>query len=174
VACKLEMELIGRIDNRKIYYVQIRNNSEWRFSLPKNDWVVFIIANKEDEELVPPTVKICMDKNVSYICSAGTLAQWTEKYFDEEISLRALDYEEQTKKEFNFDFAPNTTCHQNFSEGFWFATTLAHNPYKEIDKVVCLDLTKRKVKKHLAELINKINNGWLPSDEEIELTEYDI
>lgn len=167
------MELIGRINRRKIYYIQIRNNSEWKSSLPKNDWVVFTIANKEDEELVPPAVKICMDKNVSYTCSAGTLAHWTEQYFDEEITGRALDYELQTKKEFDYEFSPVTTAHQNFSEGFWFASTLAHDPHNEIDKVVCLDFTRRKVKKHLTELINKINNGWLPSEEEIELAEYD-
>ncbi|WP_245758225.1 hypothetical protein [Bizionia echini] len=141
--------------------------------MPKNDWVVFTIANKEDEELVPPVVKICMDKNVSYTCSAGTLAHWTEQYFDEEITGQALDYEMQTKKEFDYEFSPVTTAHQNFSEGFWFASTLAHDPYNEIDKVVCLDFTHRKVKKHLTVLIDKINNGWLPSDEEIELAEYD-
>ena len=167
------MELIGRIDRRKIYYVQIRNNTEWKSSLPKKDWVAFTIANKEDEELVPPTVKICMDRNVSYTCSAGTLAHWSEQYFDEEITGRALEYELRTKKEFDFEFSPVTTAHQNFSEGFWFATTLANDAYKEIDKVVCLDFTKKKVKKHLTKLIEKINNGWLPSDEEIEFSDYD-
>ena len=167
------MEFIGRINRRKIYYVQIRNNSEWKSSLPKNDWVGFTIANKEDEELVPPAVKICMDKNITYTCSAGTLAQWTEQYFDEEFVGRAIDYEIRTKKEFNYESTLMTTAHENFSEGFWFATTLAHDPNVEIDKVVCLDFTKRKVKKHLTELIERINNGWLPSDEEIELAEYD-
>lgn len=167
------MELIGRINRRKIYYVQIRNNSEWKSSLPKNDWVAFTIADKEDEELVPPTVKICMDKNVSYTCSAGTLAHWTENYFDEEIAWRGVDYEMWTKKEFNYEKTLVTTAHKNFGEGFWFASTLAHDDNFDIDKVVCIDFTKRKVKKHLTNLIEKINDGWLPSDEEIELVEYD-
>ena len=167
------MELLGRINRRKIYYVQVRNNPEWKNSLPKNDWIVFTIANKEDEELVPPAVKICMDKNVAYTCSAGTLAHWTEQYFDEEITGRALDFELRTKKKFDYEFSPVTKAHQNFSEGFWFATTLAYDGFKETDKVVCLDFTKRKVKKHLIDLIEKINTGWLPSDEEIELAEYD-
>tara|TARA_R110001606_G_scaffold225781_3_gene373876 strand:+ start:15 stop:524 length:510 start_codon:yes stop_codon:yes gene_type:complete len=168
------MELIGRINRRKVYYVQIRNNAEWKNSLPKNDWAAFTIANKEDEELVPPTVKICMDKNVCYTCSTGTLADWTEQYFDEEITGRGMDYEFRTKKEFDYEFSPMTTSHKNFSEGFWFANFAAHHPKVEIDKVVCLDFTKRKVRKHLTELIEKINNGWLPDDDdEIELAEYD-
>ncbi len=167
------MELIGRVNRRKIYYVQVRNNPEWKYSLPKNDWVVFTIANTEDEELVPPATKICLDKNVAYTCSAGTLAHWSEQYFDEEITWRAIDYEIQTKKEFDYENSPVTTAHKNFSEGFWFAATLANDPYIEIDKVVCLDFTKRKVKQHLTKLVEKINSGWLPSDEEIELARYD-
>ena len=93
------MEFLGRIQKRKIYYVQVRNNPQWKSSLPNKDWVVFTIANKEDEELVPPAVKVCLDKSVCYTCSAGTLAHRTEDYFDEEIHLRAINYEIETKKE---------------------------------------------------------------------------
>ncbi|NAS32606.1 hypothetical protein GTQ40_16615 [Flavobacteriaceae bacterium R38] len=167
------MEFLGRVNKRKVYYVQIRNNSDWKSVIPKNDWVAFTIANKEDEELIPSVVKTCMDNNVSYTCSAGNLGHMTEQYFDEEISWRAVDFEMQTKKEFDYEFSPVTTAHKNFGEGFWFATTLARDDNFEIDKVVCIDFTKRKVKKYLIELIDKINNSWLPSDEEIEFPEYD-
>jgi hypothetical protein len=142
------MECIGRINRRKIYYVHIRNNPNWKSTLPKVDWVAFTIANTEDEELVPPVVKICMDSNVSYTCSAGNLANMTEQYFDEEISFRGIDYEMKNKKEYNYDLSPVTTAHENFSEGFWFATTLAHDDNFEINQVVCIDFTKRKVRKH--------------------------
>jgi len=77
------LELIGKIKRRKIYYVQVRNNPELKFSLPKNDWLAFTIANQEDEELVPPIVKACMDKKVSYTCSAGNLAHRTEFYWSQ-------------------------------------------------------------------------------------------
>lgn len=167
------MELIGRIERRKIYYVQIRNNSTWNKSIPKRDWVAFTIANKEDEELVPPIVKECLDKNVSYTCSAGNYAHMTEDFFDEEIAWRGVDCEMKTKKEFDYDYSPNTTAHKNFGEGFWFAATLANDDKFDIDKVVCVDFTKKKVKNHLIKLIEKINNGWLPSDDEIEIAEFD-
>ncbi|MEM6719046.1 MAG: hypothetical protein AAF611_07020 [Bacteroidota bacterium] len=167
------MELIGRIRKRKIYYVQIRNNSEWKSSLPKNDWVAFTIANEEDEELIPSLVKVCIDKNVSYTCSSGTLAHKTENYFDEEIAWIGVDYEMRTKQKFDYEKSPITTAHNNFGEGFWFATTLAYDDNFDIDKVVCIDFTKRKVKRHLINLIEKINNGWLPNDAEVELAPYD-
>ena len=158
------MEFIGIVNRRKVYYVHIRNNPEWKSSLPRNDWVAFTIADREDDELVLPAVKICLDKNVSYTCSAGTLAYGTENYFDEEISWRGADYEIGTKKKFDYEKSPVTTAHMNFGEGFWFATTLAHDDNFNIDRVVCLDFTKQKKKQHLIELIEKINNGWLPDD----------
>ena len=167
------MEQIGRIGTRKIYYVQIRNNSEWKNTLPEKDWIAFTIANNEDQELVPPMVKKCIDKNVSYTCSAGKYAQMTEEFFDEEISWRRVEDEVKSKNEFDYEFSLVTTSHRNFGKGFWFAATLANGNKFEIDKIICIDLTKRKVKTHLKELIEKINSGWLPSDNEIELAQYD-
>ncbi|WKN43575.1 hypothetical protein [Tunicatimonas pelagia] len=167
------MELIGRINRRKVFYIQVRNNADWIKSLPTRDWIAFTIANKEDEELIPPAVKICLDHHVSYTCSAGELATMTEEYFDEEITWRAVGYEQETGKDFDYDQSPVTTFHQNFGEGFWYASTLANDDNFEIDKVVCIDFTKRKVKRHLSELIDKINNQWLPSDDEIDPARYD-
>ena len=162
------MELIGRIERRRIYYLQIRNNWEWKKYLPKKDWAAFTIANKEDEELVPSMVKTCFDKNVSYTCSAGEYAQMTEAFFDEEIAWRGVDFELKTKKETDFESSLISTTHENIEEGFWFATTVAKEVKFEIEIVVCLDLTKKKIKNHLIDLIQKINNGWLPSNKEIE------
>jgi len=167
------MEFIGRINRRKIYYLQIRNSTGWKAALPKNDWVAFTIANKEDEELVPPVVKVCLDKNVCYTCSAGDLGHMTEQYFDEEITWRGVDYELNTKEKFDYEESPVTTAHKNFGEGFWFAATLANGDHFASEKVVCIDFTKRKVRQHLMALIDKINGGWLPSDEEVESAEYD-
>ena len=167
------MELIGRIDSRKIYYLSVRNNSDWKSSLPNKDWLAFTIANKEDEELVPPVIKVCLDKNVSYSCSTGNLAKRSEDCFDEEISFRATDFEVKTRQKFDYDSAPITTYHNNFGEGLWFASKSAYVDKFEIEKIVCLDLTKLKVKNHIVNLIDKINNGWLPSEEETELPEYD-
>ena len=168
-----KMELIGRIDKRKIFYLPVRSNPGWKISLPKQDWIALTIANPEDEEMVPPAVNICLDRNVSYTCSVGELAHRTEDYFDEEITWRGVDFEMRTKEKYDYELSPVTTAHKNFGEGFWFAATLARDDNFEIDKVVCVDFTKKKILKVLIKLIEKINAGWLPSDTEIEPTEYD-
>lgn len=157
------MELLGRIRRRKIFYLQIRNNPSWNSTLTDGDWIAFTVANEEDEERIPPAVRACLEKNVVYTCSAGELGHRTEDYFDEEISWRAVQFNRQTGKEPDDKMYPVTTAHLDFEEGFWFASVVANVDDFEIDKVVCLDFTKRKVKQQLCDLIEKINNGWLPS-----------
>ena len=167
------MERIGKINDREIFYISTKDKSEWLNLIPTEKWVVFTIADKENKEILHESTSQILDKNVTYTCSAGELAGLTEQYFDEEIGWRGVQYEEKTGKEYDYEQSPMTTMHRNFGEGFWFASTLAYDGEKEINKVVCIDFTTRKVKKHLTELVEKINNGWLPSDEEIELAEYD-
>jgi len=159
------MELIGKIKHRKIYYLQIRNNQNWKSELPSKDWIAFTIANLEDEELIATSAKILFEKNVSYTCSAGEFGTQTEDYIDEEISWMEIVEP--------IEFVM-TTSHKNFNEGFWFATTVAKKENYDLDKIVCLDFTKKKVKRYLKKLIEKINNNWIPSDNELESPKYDV
>lgn len=172
-ASRKKMNRIGNINEREIFYISTKDNPEWMNLLPTANWVVFTIADEENREILHESTTQILDRNVTYTCSAGELAGLTEQYFDEEISWRAIQYEEKTGKKYDYEQSPMTTMHQNFSEGFWFSAILAYDGYKEIDKVLCVDFTTRQVKKHLTKILEKINKGWLPSDEEIELAEYD-
>ncbi|WP_431137378.1 hypothetical protein [Psychroserpens mesophilus] len=168
------MELIGKIGRRKIYYVQIRNNSEWKSSLPKKDWIAFTISNNEDKELIYSAVNVILNKNVLYACNAGEFGSQTEDYFLEEIGWRGVQFKEKTGEEYDYDTSPMTSTHRNFGEGFWFASVLATDGDKLMDKVVCIDFTKRKVRNNLIKLVEKINNDWLPNNKDIELAKFDV
>jgi hypothetical protein len=98
---------------------------------------------------------------------------FTEDIFDEEIVNRAIQDETRTGNPYDYEFSPMTTFHNNFSEGFWFATTFTYDGCKDCDVVVCIDFTTKGVKNHVAELIIKIDNNWLPSDEAFEDPVYD-
>ena len=165
------MELLGKIQHRKIYYLQIRNNRDWKSQLPDRDWIAFTIANKEDEELVASSTRILLENNVSYTCSAGGMARLTEDYIDEEICWMQVNAEEIDASK--SDEVVVTTSHENFEEGFWFAAMVANKENFDVDKLVCLDYTKRKVRGHIMALIRKLNEGWLPSENEIGLPGYD-
>lgn len=167
------MEILGQIGNRQILYTNIITDQNWFEKLPLDNWVVFTIGDTNTSDYEDNLVRHCLDKNVCYTCSAGQLAGSTELEFDLEIVNRALAIEDRTGKEYDYEKSPCTTSHKNFGEGFWFAATLASDSHKDIDKVVCTDFTTKGVKQNLNELVEKINNGWLPSDEEIEEPNYD-
>jgi len=158
---------IGQIKERQIYYTNIRVDNGWFEKLPVSNWLAFTIADFEDKELLHGITSKCLDNNVCYTCSVGQLGSDTEDSFDEEIAWRQVQ-EEETGKQQESETSPMTTFHKNFDEGFWFATTLANqivnDIYIPIDKVVCIDFTKRGFKEYLVQLIIKINSGWLPPD----------
>src|SRR5579863_3462612 len=167
------MEALGNIRNRQILYTNIRADQNWSNALPTDNWIVFTIADDLDRELINEAVELCLDKSVCYICCAGRLSSLTDDIFDEEIVNRAIQDETKTGKPNDHEFSPMTTFHNNFSAGFWFATSVAYDSYKDSDTVVCIDFTTKGVKNHLKELIIKINNNWLPSDEPFEDPVYD-
>ena len=171
------MTEIGRLNDRQIFYTNVRADLSWFDKLPSSNWLAFTIADIEDKELLNDTTIKCLDKNVLYTCCAGQLASETEDYFDQEIVWRQVQIEKQTGKPQDYQTSPMTTSHQNFDEGFWFAIqsayATAYDKYVSIDKVICIDMTQCGVKQYLIELIDKIQCGWLPSDNDIEVPKYD-
>ena len=153
------MQLIGMINNRQIYYSNIRKDMDWFQKLPFGNWCAFTIADDEDIELIDFVVAKCIDNQVVYTCSSGKLAEYTEDFFDEKIVNGGIFLEDKTGEPYNYEQSPITTMHKNFSEGFWFSTVLAYSENKDISKVVCIDLTIRGVKNRIVKLIEKINIG---------------
>jgi hypothetical protein len=171
---KENMEIIGQLNDRQIYYISVRTEPNWSDNLPTHNWLVFTIADEPDKNLLFDTIQKCINNHVNYICSTGQLAKLTENLFDEEIVYRAIAKERETGKPYDYEQSPITTMHQNFGEGFWFAVMSAFHEYEPIIKVICLDLTEKGVKNALGKLVKDINNGWLPSDEAMESPSYDL
>ena len=171
------METLGKVNNREIKYFNIRSNPNWFYQLPSEYWIAFTIADIEDQELLNDATIKCLDKGVLYTCSAGQLASETEDYFIQEIAWRETQKEESTGIPADFDKTPSSSFGRNFSEEFWFSTTLANptinDEYLKVETVACIDFTSKGVKEYIRKLIIKINGGWLPSDEKIENPQYD-
>ncbi len=96
------MELIGIIDGRKIFYLNVRTEMDWYNSLPNKRWCAFTIANIRDKQLYIKAVPICLDKNVSLTCSAGQLSYKGEVLFDKKIVDMALTEERKTGQPFDY------------------------------------------------------------------------
>ncbi|MDQ3016412.1 MAG: hypothetical protein M3R25_06820 [Bacteroidota bacterium] len=159
--------LIGHIYKRQIHYFHIRTDPYWIDKLPVDNWVAYTIADHEDEDLVMKAIPICLDKQVTYTCSAGSLAGFTHISFDIENVKRKFEEAEKDEMEIDNDSVFMTTFDEDISEEFWFAATVAYHPTIVTDTMICLDFTTTGHKAHLIELIRKINAGWLPPDDEI-------
>ncbi len=160
---------IGAIKDRQILYLNARKDAKWAQQLPSSNWVLFTISDEENKALVDKVTNTCLNRNVSYVCCAGETGDYVEDCFDWAIVFKEL----ANSGDFKLEDTIVTTAHRNFSEGFWFASTTANTDPEPINTVVCLDLTNKGVQQHLVRLIDQINNGWLPSDEEFEDPEYD-
>jgi hypothetical protein len=167
------MELFGESNHRQVFYLNIHRDGEWFSKLPDEKWIVFTISDEKDIQLISMIVDKCLNKNVGYICCAGKTCELTHDIFDEELVARAIGIENRTGVEYDYEDSPNTTWHNNFSEGFWFSIVSAYDGDKEFNKVVCLDSTVKGVRKHIRNLLAKINSSWLPSDEKFEEPVYD-
>ena len=157
------MTKIGELNDRQIFYTNVRTDSDWFDKLPSANWLALTIADTQDKDLLNDTVIKCIDKNVLYTCSLGQLASETEDYFDEEIVWRQVQIEEQTGIAQDNEPTPMTSFHRNFDEGFWFATTVAkattHEDHIPIETVICVDMTQQGVRKYLLELVDKIKKA---------------
>ena len=171
------METIGQINNRKILYCNVRADRNWSEYLPTNNWLAFTIIDEADREFLDEVVTASLNNGVCYTSSVGELYSLTDDYFDEEIVWREIQKEEETGQPSDYGNIPMTTFSKNFEDGFWyaavFATATIGDVYIEINKVVCVDCTKNKVREHLIHLIDKINNGWLPTEDGIAMPIYD-
>src|SRR5687768_8158060 len=117
---------IGKINERTIFYLEVTSNVAWSNSLPNDNWILFAIADNEQISHLKGLAKECLDKNVLYVCCAGTAADSIHLAFDLEIVRRKV-----ASNDDNYDDTPITTGHEDLNEGFWFASTAACHGTKE-------------------------------------------
>lgn len=167
------MELIGISNERQIFYSNIHSSIDWANNLPKSNWLVFAVGEEKNVQAYSELAERCIANNVVYLCAVGSCCELIHDVFDETVVEMAIRSNRDIESPEDFENSPMTTWHHNFSEGFWFAINTTYRENGLINKVVCVDYTERGVKKHLSELIALINNGWLPSDEEVDEPIYD-
>jgi hypothetical protein len=164
------VKIIGYSNERQILYTNIWTDENWLQLLPTENWLAFPIGQEKDVENYIKLAAKSIDNDVSYVCAVGEYCELIHDIFDEIIIEKELESLDNADA---FDDSPMTTWHNNFSEGFWFAITNAHHELKIINKIICIDFTKQGVQVHLSNLVEKINNNWLPSDGRREKPIYD-
>jgi hypothetical protein len=171
------MELLGQIGDRQIFYCNLREDPDCLKNIRFQNPIAFTIADYNDKDVLPELVTGCLDMGVCYTNSVGEIASLTEDYFDDEIVIREIKVEEKTGVASDYEATPMTCFHKNFDDGFWFSAVVAkqiiNEIYVESNQLICVDCTSKKVRGHLVRLVGMINEGWIPSDEEVQIPVYD-
>jgi hypothetical protein len=156
-------DLQQTVSNRKVSYLDVKINPNDFINASLQNWMVVVVANELKDPLLHRLAKICIDKELMYMCACGDAGREIDDLFDELFVIRQIDekpmpYWYHSKEE----DVLMTTWHNSYEECFWYAATLAnYDPYV-IERIVVLNFNNASFLTHTKELILKINNGWSP------------
>jgi hypothetical protein len=131
---------------------------------PDKNWLLFAIADKDQQGILYTFAEKCLDSGVLYVCGAGEACGEIENAFDLAEVDRKLVHLKRDLKQDDFDDPLMTTRHDDFDEGFWFSATVAHHALEPINKIVVANLTVNNYEFIIKDLVVRLNSGWLPSD----------
>jgi len=158
------MKLLGSSNGRSFYHVDGRASTEWENELPMTNWLALPILNEPEKVLAERIARACLDKDVAYICSLGSACEMLHDWIDDQVLIDKIKVGAPVSSPDDFEHSPMTTWHNDFEEGVWFALWVAHDDYKEIQSVVCIDMSEKGEAERLTSLTEAINSGWLPSE----------
>lgn len=147
------------ITNRKISYVEFDTTKNWIIDFPTDNWCLILIADEKKSTYFDEIIRKSIDRNVGYICGVGKQHDLIHEMADEVLVFREVDIDDYYLPKHSI----MTVGDEDFENGIWFGLNLTFNNETEINEIVILDLTKKAYPK-LTELINKMENGYLPTD----------
>ncbi|MBF9254949.1 hypothetical protein I2I11_16720 [Pontibacter sp. 172403-2] len=154
------MKKLGKVNNKIIHYQRHNTSDNWAVEMPTENWLLMAISDDKTSTILDEIVRKSIDRDVCFVCTLGKQAEEFHDTFDEIIALRKADIEKAHLPDYDI----MTTWHTDFEDGVWFATFLARDEEQEIKTVFCLDAGRERSEKRIAELIKKINKGWVPND----------
>jgi len=154
------MKKLGNVREKVILYQRHDTSIDWSREMPTENWLLMAIADNKPSTVLDEIARKSIDKDVCYVCCLGNQGEELHDTFDENIVIREVGIEKAHLPDFDI----MTTWHNDFEEGVWFAIFLARDEEQEISTVLCLDAGKESSEEEIAELIKKINEGWVPSE----------
>jgi hypothetical protein len=156
------MKNIGNINNKQIYYFSIFDRTDWEFLLPLDAWTAVPIIDERNREIADKIANVCIDHNVSYVCTVGKECEWLHDWFDETIVGRKIDNNLPMIYKNGVLDVLMTTWHHDFAEGVDFAIFVAEVSNLVINKIIFIDTTNDSYFEILTNILKKINEGWVP------------
>lgn len=159
------MERLGKINKVDIFYLHWDDPKrefylEW---LPDKVYALFVIGDdvnrKEDYKKM---AEFFVNKRVVEVNSAGKEYDLIHDIFDR----ATIDKEVSEGRDHNHpDFLEGTATTngwENFNEGFWMTTEIYE--FDKLDEIICLDFTKRSIRKYLKQITKIVRKNWIPRE----------
>lgn len=157
------MHLIPQaINNRKIFYTNIKDNLQELENLSLKNWVILVIEDDILNPLLTLFADLCIDKSVLYMMATGKACSEVDDLFDEQFVSRELKGIKLPFWYTSDDDVLMTAWDYSLEEAFWFITTTANYEDYKIENVVVANFTFVDYLNQIEHLTNKIINGWLP------------
>jgi hypothetical protein len=155
------VEYLGEHKGRKVYW--------WRYAedyddLPVNNWICFALADTSPEyDVYSKFVRAAIDRNILEYKVQGCFSEKLHDEFDEIVVLMEV-------LENHADINAITTWHhEGPASTFWqcfYATSFTLTPECDDLKIICVDFDNADKRKEITNYLKRINEGWLPSEEE--------
>lgn len=149
------MNVIQKINERKISIIQYSTENNWEEKLVNKNWLCVLIVNEINDKYISEAIGKILEKNVCWICTIGKECETVHDLIDEEIGFREVNP--------NYYLPPHqimTTWHHDFEEGVWFAFFSAVHPEVPIENVLVIDMAKGQELEKLKIVFSKIKTEY--------------
>jgi hypothetical protein len=154
------MTELGEINDRQVLYIKHDLATVWFKDLPKSNWLLFTISDRDLPEIFNEVARRSIDNNVVYVCSSGPESESFNSAMDDAIMIRDVENVYLPK------YCILTTSSTDIGNEYWHAIFSAMGETETISKIICLDLTSGEHTDKLKGLIEKMKTGWMPEDNE--------
>lgn len=152
------------INNRRILYLDIRQDLQEFESLDLKNWVLFVIEDGSKNPILRQFAELCIDREVLYVCAAGKAGSELDDLFDFTMLNKKKTGGKLPSWYQSDDDVLMTSWHDDVEEGFWFAATTANYENQPIGTVLVANLTRYNYLPVVQSLTKRISEGWLPSN----------
>ncbi|WP_419698689.1 DUF7684 family protein [Mucilaginibacter sp. NFX135] len=139
---------ISVLNHRRIIYQQYSQKLDWTKEMPNENWLLIVVAEDKNKQLLNEIARKALDRNVCYVCCLGQQSELLHDIVDEEIVIREVDPEYNPLTHFIV-----TTWDFNIEKGLWNAIYTANNDEGEINTVFCLHASDLRIEEMLLSLM---------------------
>ncbi|MBK7712541.1 MAG: hypothetical protein IPJ37_17445 [Bacteroidales bacterium] len=158
------MREIGISNDRLVYYLNLENLENWDDLLPQDNWLALLLNDSSEINSIVPIAGKIIDKKVNFVCIVGHDCEQIHDIFDRVIIEKRIKNGLSIASPDDFLDEPLTTWDENLENGLWFSIMCAYHDYKQIENIVCIDISKSGRENELIRIFRLISAGWIPNE----------